>query len=229
MLEDDPDQAQVVRLWLEGAGHIVHAISRSRDFLRLTARESFDVFLIDWMIPDISGLEALKRLRENSAVRVPAILITLRDAEEDIVAGLAAGADDYLVKPPRKLELLARIEAVARRSRPSDRAAAVQIGSLAPDPATGKASLDGVAVDLTQKEFDLAFFLFRNLGRVLSRGHLLESVWGKTSELNTRTVDKHISRLRTQLRMVPKQGWRLAAVFQHGYRLERLEGATPRQ
>jgi two-component system response regulator RegX3 len=154
---------------------------------------------------------------------VPAILITLRDAEEDIVAGLTAGADDYLVKPPRKLELLARIEAVLRRAQPAGQGKEViAVGNISLDPGKRVATLNGGAVEMTQREFELAVFLFRNMGRMLSRGHLLEAVWGQTSELNTRTVDKHVSRVRTQLKLTPEQGWRLGAVFQHGYRLERL-------
>ena len=119
VLEDDVEQSKVLRIWLEGAGHAVHEFSLSKDFLRHVARESFDLFLIDWMVPDMPGIEALKRVRANLPERVPAILITLRDAEDDVVAGLSAGADDYLVKPPRKFELLARIDAVVRRAQPA--------------------------------------------------------------------------------------------------------------
>ncbi|MFM9969829.1 MAG: response regulator transcription factor [Burkholderiales bacterium] len=227
LLEDDPDQSEVLRIWLEGAGHHVHVYARSKDFLREVARESFDVLLLDWMVPGMSGVEALKWLRANLSERVPAILITLRDAEEDVVAGLAAGADDYLVKPPRKLELLARIEAVMRRTQGAPvTQGPMRCGDLVLDPVTRGATVDSVAVDLTQKEFDVAFFMLKNIGRVLSRGHLLEAVWGQSSELNTRTVDKHISRVRTQLRLVPERGWRLVAVFAHGYRLERIEGTA---
>jgi DNA-binding response OmpR family regulator len=139
------------------------------------------------------------------------------------VTVLQYGADDYLVKPLRKLELLARIDAVVRRTRPaggSDEAA--EFGEFHVDAARRSITRRGEAIDLTQKDFDLAVFLFRNQGRLLSRNHLFEAVWGKSTEINSRTIDTHVSRLRTRLGLAPENGWRLASVYQHGYRLERL-------
>ena len=118
LLEDDRDQIALLRGWLEGAGHSLHAFERGGEFLREVARESFDVFLLDWMIPDKSGTEVLAWVRANLKERVPVLFVTARDAEEDIVSVLQAGADDYLVKPLRKFELLARMVAVVRRAHP---------------------------------------------------------------------------------------------------------------
>ena len=223
LLEDDRDQIALLRGWIEGAGHSLHAYERGRDFLREVARESFDVFLLDWMIPDKSGTEVLAWIRANLKERVPVLFVTARDAEEDIVSVLQAGADDYLVKPLRKLELLARIQAVLRRARPAggDEEAA-DFGEYHIDVARRSITRRGEAIDLTQKDFDLAVFLFRNQGRLLSRNHLFEAVWGKSTEINSRTIDTHVSRLRTRLGLAPENGWRLASVYQHGYRLERL-------
>jgi two-component system response regulator RegX3 len=151
------------------------------------------------------------------------LFVTARDAEEDIVSVLRAGADDYLVKPVRKFEMLARIEAVVRRARPEERASEVLVaGDISLDTGRREVTRKGDSVELTQKDFDLAVFLFRNQGRLLSRGHIYESVWGASTDINTRTIDTHVSRIRTRLSLTPENGWRLAAVYQHGYRLEKL-------
>jgi DNA-binding response OmpR family regulator len=224
LLEDDRDQILLLRGWLEGAGHSLHAYERGGDFLREVTRESFDVFLLDWMIPDKSGMEVLAWVRANIKERVPVLFVTARDAEEDIVSVLQAGADDYMVKPLRKAELLARINAVARRARPADTPEPVaEYGEYRIDSARRRISRLGQDIELTQKDFDLAVFLFHNLGRLLSRGHIFEAVWGQSAEINTRTIDTHVSRLRTRLGLNPEHGWRLGAVYQHGYRLERLQ------
>lgn len=115
ILEDEQEQADLLRDWLTAAGHHCHVYGSGRLFVRDAARESFDMMLIDWEVPDLSGEAALRWVRANIEERVPVLFITGRDAEEDIVHALAAGADDYMIKPPRRLELLARIEALARR------------------------------------------------------------------------------------------------------------------
>jgi two-component system response regulator RegX3 len=221
LLEDDREQILLLRGWMEGAGHSLHAYERGGDFVREVARESFDVFLLDWMIPDKSGMEVLDWVRANIKERVPVLFVTARDAEEDIVSVLQAGAYDYMVKPLRKAELIARINAVARRARPVADAVA-EYGEYRIDSARRSISRRGEEIELTQKDFDLAVFLFHNLGRLLSRGHIFEAVWGQSTEINTRTIDTHVSRLRTRLGLTPENGWRLGAVYQHGYRLEQL-------
>ncbi|MCX7892754.1 MAG: response regulator transcription factor [Burkholderiales bacterium] len=225
LLEDDLAQADLVKLWLGGAGHAADAATRSRALRREVARESFDLYVLDWELPDMPGIEVLGWLRRNVPEPVPVLFATAREAEEDIVAALSAGADDYVVKPLRKQELVARVSALARRARAaattSQRMAA---GDIVIDLGRRVVTRGGVPVDLTQKDFDLAVFLFRNLGQLVSRGHILESVWGRTADLNTRTVDTHVSRLRSKLGLTPENGWRLSAIYQHGYRLEPLAG-----
>ncbi|MEO7404125.1 MAG: winged helix-turn-helix domain-containing protein, partial [Burkholderiales bacterium] len=123
-----------------------------------------------------------------------------------------------------KLELLARLDALLRRSRnqkPHDEV--FDLNEFKVNVEARTIARHGAPVDLTQKDFDLAVFLFRNLGRLLSRGHILENVWGRSPNLNTRTVDTHVSRLRSKLGLVPENGWRLVAIYQHGYRLERMQ------
>jgi two-component system response regulator RegX3 len=227
IVEDDLAQSDLVRVWLAGAGHGCHVFARGRDFMRVMARDSFDVLILDWELPDVNGDAVLAWVRANIRDPIPILFTTARDAEADIVQALKAGADDYLVKPLRKLELLARIEALGRRARPQPRASEVlRIGEFEIDLDRRRVHRHGAAVELTQKDFDLAVFLFRNIGNLVSRGHILESVWGRSSDLNTRTVDTHVSRLRAKLGLVPQNGWKLSAVYQHGYRLEQVDPAS---
>jgi DNA-binding response OmpR family regulator len=144
------------------------------------------------------------------------------------VHALTSGADDYMVKPLGKRELLARIDALARRARPSARAdeGVLEYGRLSVDFRNRLVRLDGALVAMTQKDYELAVFLLRNIGRLLSRAHILEAVWGQSADINTRTVDTHVSRIRGKLQLVPENGWSLSAVYQHGYRLERVDAAA---
>lgn len=224
LLEDDPLQSEMLATWLREAGHDVHCFATARDFMRIAARESFDFFLLDSVLPDHSGHEVLQWLRKDRSNDTPAVFVTARDAEDEVVAGLTGGADDYIVKPVRRGELLARVEAVMRRGRPQGTEPVLEAGPYRFDIAHKAAQLDGQPVDLTDKEFDLAVFLFRNLGRLVSRGHLLEAVWGRNPSLATRTVDTHVSRVRTKLELRPERGFRLAPAYNFGYRLERLDG-----
>lgn len=227
LLEDDPCQTDLVKLWLHEAGHSCHTFARSRDFMRTLSRDSFDLLLIDWELPDVNGDIVLEWVRVNVQENVPVLFATARDREDDIVRVLRAGADDYLVKPLRKNELLARIEALGRRSKPNTaKSETLSIEEFEVDLERRAIRRNGNEVELTQKDFDLAVFFFRNLGNLVSRGHILETVWGRNPDLNTRTVDTHVSRLRFKLGLVPENGWRLTAVYQHGYRLEKYSLQT---
>jgi len=223
LLEDDPSQSDLVRFWLAGAGHVCHAFDRSREFMRALARDSFDLLVLDWELPDVNGDAVLAWVRANGHDSVPVLFTTARDREEDIVAALRAGADDYLIKPLRRHELLARIDALVRRAgRTASPGTGIKVAEFSIDLERRVITRNGARIDLTQKDFDLAAFLFRNVGNLVSRGHILETVWGRSPDLNTRTVDTHVSRLRTKLGLLPENGWRLSAIYQHGYRLERL-------
>jgi two-component system response regulator RegX3 len=223
LLEDHQDQVDLVCAWLKADGHVCHAFLQGKDLVRAAQRETFDMFLLDWEVPGLSGAEVLTWIRANIAEPVPVLFVTARQREEDIVHALSSGADDYMVKPLRRLELLARISAVARRIRSRVEEESIQTGRLAVDLRQRRVKLDGVEVNLTQKDYELTVFLLRNVGRLLSRGHILEAVWGHSADLNTRTVDTHVSRIRGKLQLTPENGWRLSAVYQHGYRLERVQ------
>lgn len=222
LLEDDLDQLLLIESWLRSVGHSVTGSRTARDFLRAIARDTFDLYLLDWMLPDRSGIQVLRQLRESGRDYVPVLFVTVKDDEASVVQALEAGADDYMAKPLRRNELLARAKVLARRvgkgtgSRDLRRSEPYSFNSE-----DKTVSLRGNLIELTHREYDLAYFMFRNAGRVVSRNHILESIWGvHGQELHTRTVDTHISRLRKKMGINEGSGWRLSAIYQHGYRLE---------
>jgi len=224
-LEDDVDQAELIAVWLKSAGHTVNHFSSSRSFLREVLRDSYDLLVLDWIVPDMDGVEVMTRVRSSARHYTPVLFVTAKDTEDDVVAALGAGADDYMAKPLSQREFVARVSAVVRRGNVD--AGKNEMPELTPYEVKldrKQISLDGEQVELTHREFDLAVFMFRNAGRVVSRSHILESIWGiHGADLNTRTVDTHISRLRKKLKIGPEKGWKLSAIYQHGYRLERTD------
>lgn len=219
LLEDDPDQAERVSGWIEDKGYQCGVFNTAEEFQRAFRKTSYDVVILDWTLRGgSSGMEVLHWIRKTLTSDIPIIFVTARQAEEDIVMALQAGADDYLAKPVRQHELLARLHALARRAQPE--AELLVCPPYTFDTARRQVLVDGEPVRLTEKEYELAVFLFRNRGRVLSRQHLLTSVWGTSAELNTRTVDTHASRLRKKLKLLASERWKLTSIYQHGYRLE---------
>ena len=227
VLEDDISQMELISRWLQMAGHSSHSFEHGEELLRTLQKETFDALLLDWNVPGISGIEVLKRVRQQVGLRIPVLFTTARTDEADVVLALRQGADGYLVKPLRRLELLARIEAVTRRNVPEgSEAQPLEIGIFRVDAAARRLLRNNEPLDLTAKDFDLAVFFLRNVGRLLSRGHLREGVWGTTAEVSSRTLDTHVSRIRKKLLLEPEHGWRLMAVYGYGYRLERLAEVT---
>ena len=221
VLEDDPAQAQMFTAWLEEAGHTCHGFRTGSALVHSLGRESFDLLLLDWEVPEMSGPEVLEWVRNTHGSSVPVLFVTAHNAEASIVQALTQGADDYLVKPVRRLELLARLGALWRRTGGSElRDDILECGRYRIDVGRRRIALDGALVELTDKEFELALFLFQALGRVVSRGHIMECVWGRNADVMTRTVDTHVSRLRSKLQIGPRMGLRLNAVYSYGYRLE---------
>lgn len=223
LLEDDLAQAQLAMLWLERDGHKIRHFDSASSLFKVITKDSYDLLILDWVLPDMNGIEVLRWVRENLDWHIPVFFTTQREAEEDIVYALENGADDYMIKPLKMMEMLARIQVLGNRSTGYDAdKKKLEASPYMLDPANRSISINGDPVEMTHKEFDLALFLFRNTGRILSRGHILETVWGRNPDINTRTVDTHVSRLRNKLKFSEEEGWRLSTIYQHGYRLERL-------
>jgi len=219
ILDDDPYQRRLLSMLAESGGHRAIAFDSGPALLEAVARgEAIDLLLLDWVMPDISGDAVLRALRDGAAPELPVIVVTARDGEADVVDALRLGADDYVVKPPKGLELLARIEALARRAGVG-RSVPVRAGRFEVDLSRRAVLLDGRAIVLTLKEFDLAAHLFRNPGTLVTRAQLHESVWSVGPDLDSRTVDTHASRVRRKLGLDGSTGWTLQSVYGYGYRL----------
>jgi len=227
ILEDDESQRDLIERLLECAGYTCAVFAQGKALLSALARESYDLYILDWEVPDVSGEQALAWIRSHIEEPVPVLFVTARNSEEDIVHALAQGADDYMVKPIRERELLARVAALARRlRRPQVQSDKLEIEGFSLDLKPRTISRSGKQLNVTSKDFDVALFLLRNLGRLLSRGHIYEAVWGRAANINTRTVDTHVSRVRVKLGLTPENGWQITPIYQYGYRLERLEKVT---
>ena len=221
LVEDDPIQLQLATSWIEEARNLVSGHTRAAAAMKQMQRESFDLVVVDWMLPEISGEDLLRWIRARHR-RLPVMFATARDEEEEIASILRLGADDYIVKPLRRLEFLARIEALARRTGLGTDETRFALGPYAIDLIARSISLQGKpAANMTPRMAEIAIMLFRRNGELVSRAHLYEHIWGVSEEPNTRTLDTHVSRLRNALELDGRHGWRLAAIYQHGYRLEK--------
>jgi len=209
VVEDDEAIRELVAFHLSRSGldvvEAVDAASASRSL------EGVDAIVLDWMLPDLSGIAWLRRLRAGERAATPVLMLTARASEVDRVEGLDAGADDYLVKPFGAAELVARVRALLRRVKPQRR---FVVGDLAVDVETARVLLGGVAVELTRREFELVAFLASHPGRVFTRGELLDRVWGEDFVGTERTVDQHVAQLRARL-----GAERIETVRGRGYRL----------
>lgn len=222
-LDDEPSQLDLIRHTMEGLGHECHGFSDGRSLLRALRQESFDLLLLDWSLPDVSGPVVVKVIREEMLSRMPVLFVTNRREEADMVEGLGAGADDFMVKPIRVGELAARVQALLRRAYPSQHEAEVVFGPYHFFPYSRTLHVNGEPLELKHREYELALFLFQNMGRLLSREHLREAVWGQGPDAPSRSLDTHISRLRTKLDLRPSNGFLLSAIYGLGYRLEAID------
>ncbi|NYT64186.1 response regulator transcription factor [Alcaligenaceae bacterium] len=221
-LEDDPAQAQLIHDTLVSNGHECTGYKLGKDLLFALARpHAFDLLLLDWEIPDISGLEVVRWVRTNLGYTIPVMFLTSRTLEEDLVAGLQAGADDYMIKPVRQNELLARLDALVRRNNPSSsQEQPFNCGAYEIDPTIDAIRLQGKKIELAPKEYELALLLFRNPGKLFSRDVLSNRVWNREIPATSRTLDTHLSNLRRKLSLSAEHGVRLNSSYALGYRLE---------
>ncbi len=227
LLEDDCSEAELISHWLTSAGLFCSRHERGHSLLCALREQTFDALVLDWTLPEMTGVDVLKHVRGTLQSSVPILFVSGRNGEPDIVAALKQGADDYMVKPLRRMELLARLEAIARRGKPEPRQPGViEMGALRVNCQTRCAQRDGAPVDLSVKDFDLLVLFLRNVGRLLSRAEIREAVWGSRAAFSSRTLDTHVSRIRDRLGLAPSHGWRLAAVYGYGYRLQHVTMST---
>jgi two-component system phosphate regulon response regulator PhoB len=197
LVEDDAALAELVSWHLEREGHDVVRTPDGEEALLLAAEDTPDLVLLDWMIEGLSGIEVCRRLRRgDSTAKVPVIMLTARGEEEDRIRGLSTGADDYVTKPFSPRELVARVAAVLRRTRPALSGERLEYHGLEMDLAQHRVRRDGDTVPLGPTEYRLLRHFLEHPGRVFSRERLLDRVWGQDSEIELRTVDVHIRRLR---------------------------------
>ena len=200
IVEDDQRLARQLKKGLEEQGHVVNLAFDGLYGLEAARQGHFDVVVLDVMLPDLDGFGVVKRLRRSGSTS-PVLMLTARDSAEDIVAGLDAGADDYLTKPFALKILLARLRALARRKEVEPRTH-LQVADLVLDPAEHSVKRGGSAISLTRTEFALLEALMRNSGRVLTRDWLREAVWGNEREVESNTLDVYVRLLRSKIEPV---------------------------
>lgn len=225
LADDDESLREYLRGLFLRHGHQCHASRNGRDLLTAIQRDTFDLLVVDWNMPGMEGIEVVRWARERLSPCPAVLMLTSRADKDDIAQALNCGADDYIVKPEAEQVIMARVNALARRAAPAQPAAREErFGDYLFDHALSIVRLREEEIALTSREFALARMFFANVHRPLSRAYLLETLWHSVADLPTRTLDMHISRVRSKLRLGPENGYRLQTLFGYGYRLERFGG-----
>ena len=223
VLDDDRLLLEMMERVIQEMGNTCQLYETGQACLQDLRRETFDMLIVDWELPDTSGPEVIRWARQHLDASLPILFITHRSEERDIVEGLQCGADDFMTKPVRVAELKARIHALLRRAYPECTDDVQTFGPYTFTRSSLSVTFGGKEVVLTYREFALALLLFQNAGRLMSRDHLREAVWGQNSEVLSRTLDTHVSRLRQVLQLRPGNRYSIAAVYGLGYRLDSHE------
>jgi two-component system, OmpR family, response regulator ResD len=219
VVDDEPTIAEVVARYLERAGYETSIAADGPSAVAAAASSRPDIVILDIMLPGLDGLEVMRRLQADADDRIPVILLTAKGEESDRLVGLRQGADDYVVKPFSPRELVARVDAVMRRTSAAEEAdERLDLGALQIDPAGRTVSADGRDVDLTAREFELLLFLARHPGRVFSRDQLMERVWDIAYPSDTTTVTVHVRRLRAKIEADASRPEWIETVWGVGYR-----------
>ncbi|MCU7916965.1 MAG: phosphate regulon transcriptional regulator PhoB [Candidatus Thiodiazotropha sp. (ex Epidulcina cf. delphinae)] len=200
IIEDEPEIREMLRFILEPKGFHISEADNAQDARRLLSRQTYDLILMDWMLPGRSGLELTRELKRKTSLNSPPIImLTAKAAESDKVMGLDSGADDYITKPFSPREMLARIKAVIRRSAGDNLETAVEFAGLGIDPADHTANINGAPLHISPAEYRLLHFFMTHPNRAYTRSQILDHVWGDEVYVDERTVDVHIRRLRKLL------------------------------
>jgi len=223
VVDDEPDIRDMIRFALEGAGFSVHEAGHADEARKLLVSETPDLMLLDWMLPGRSGLELAQQLKQNNSTRaVPIIIVSAKGEEEDRVKGLDTGADDYIAKPFSPREMVARVNAVLRRVKPTDVDDRIEIAGLRIDNLSHRVSANGKRIDIAPTEYRLLHFFMTHADRAFTRSQLLDQVWGDQVYVEERTVDVHVRRLRKALEAT-NHDYMLQTVRGVGYRFSNKE------
>jgi two-component system phosphate regulon response regulator PhoB len=218
VVDDEAAIRDMIRFALEKSNMLVTTAADAQEALLSINENRPDIILLDWMMPGVSGLELTRRLRKDSYTEdIPIIMLTAKVTEDDKVAGLEAGTDDYVIKPFSPRELMARIRAVMRRSSPADEKGQLVVGTLTLDTVSRRVLCNGGEIRMGPTEYRLLEFFMSHVGRAYSRSQILDHVWGANAYLEERTVDVHIRRLRKALEPCGASHY-LQTVRGHGYR-----------
>ncbi|MEK2606726.1 response regulator transcription factor [Burkholderia arboris] len=227
VVEDDPVQAEEVQNALASFSHMIKVVVNGEQALRFLRAESVDAVVLDWHLPNMTGIEVLNWIRTRADVEYGVLFLTSRVEELDVVRALEAGADDYLSKPFRAEELAARVNALLRRvARNVKRDEQIRAGEYVLDPVERAVWLRDSKIELTTKEFQLVACLFHNLGKIMSRELLATTAWGRELGTESRSLDTHIYRIRQKLKLSIENGLRLSAVYTLGYRLDQTKASA---
>ena len=223
IIEDEASFSEALSFLLQKEGYSINIADNGKDGIEQFKSQDFDLVLLDLMIPEMSGIEVCRAIRSTS--QVPIIMLTAKDSEIDKVVGLELGADDYVTKPYSSRELVARIKAVLRRGsiEPdslSDNSGVHEVAGIRMDTERHQVSVNGKQIALPLKEFELLEFLLRNAGRVLTRGQLIDRVWGGDYYGDTKTLDVHIKRLRSKIESDPANPVLIQTIRGLGYKFE---------
>ncbi len=221
IVEDDPAMARYISDIATEADYRVQSFSAGQQLLSAMRTDMYDLIMLDWNMPGMSGMDVLNQIRTSMQDAPPVIMLTSRSDKRDIADALTSGADDYIIKPESREVIAARMAAMLRRTQRTDPTVRHEdFGPYRFDYINRTIALNGEMIALTAKEYGLAQMLFKNLDRALSRAYLLQMLWNSVADLPTRTLDMHISRIRTKLSLTPENGYRVQTVFGYGYRLE---------
>ncbi len=221
VVEDDPTSGEAIVKWMAELGHQPVLFASAEAFLADRAVHAAALLVVDWGLPEMSGLDLLRHYRDLLRANAPVVFCTSRGDEADVVEALRAGADDFIVKPLRKQELQARVRAVIRRSlADSPDLHELDLAPYAVDLVARQIRLRGNLMELQNREYELAVLLFQNLNAVVSRARIVQTLWGIEPLETSRTLDTHVSRLRRKLELTPENGLVLQSVYGLGYRLQ---------
>lgn len=220
--DDEKELLSQISAIIRNAGHEVLCYPNGIDLQNALKRETFDVVLLDWNMPGRTGMQVIQWASEHMEPAPPFIMLTSRNAAQDVVQSLEAGATDFIIKPEADEVILARIIAAARRFQPTTRLDEIRLGGFVLDRKSQHLLKDGEIIGLTAKEFGLVDLLFQNIGKPLSRSYIFARVWGGIADIETRTLDMHISRLRTKMQLGPETGLTIKTVFGFGYRMDEV-------